>query len=92
MSTRGWWRTYFTDHPRYVRSSKGPRPPEVWANTLQDKIRVYCTKCLEQDVGHAIQEDEDHERRDPSFIKRTLDEIELACECFSFKPLILDVF
>ncbi|KAH9035831.1 hypothetical protein EDB84DRAFT_1659401 [Lactarius hengduanensis] len=76
-TTCGWWRKFFTDHPYYIRNSKA-RPPEVWANTIQDKIRVYCTKCLEQDVGRAMQEDEDCERRDLSFIKRTPDEIKLA--------------
>jgi hypothetical protein len=80
VSTCGWWRKYFTDHLLYVQNPKGPRPPEVWANTLQDKICVYCTKCLEQDIGCIMQGEEECERQDLSFFKRTPEEIKLACE------------
>jgi hypothetical protein len=58
MGRRSWFRDFFTDHPLFVATAKATRPDEVWANPSQDKIRVYCTHCLNYDIGAIVIEEE----------------------------------
>lgn len=81
---RGWWRSHFVDHPLYHKNeSKQSRSLDVWANVAQDKIKVFCKKCLEIRVGEIMQNEEDMARRDPGiFFPRTRDAIILSCAYF----------
>lgn len=58
MGKRAWFRAFYTDHPLFVATSRAHRPDEVWANTSQDKIRVYCTPCLVHEAGVIVLEEE----------------------------------
>lgn len=58
MGRRSWFREFFTDHPLFVVTVKAAQPEEVWANALQDKICIYCTPCLTNNIGAIILQEE----------------------------------
>lgn len=83
-------RDFFTYHPLYVRTTKADdRPPEIWGNpkpdgSRGDKVKLFCTPCLNDRVGQIIQvEESDHQAgRIPAM--RTRKEIERYCQHLHF--------
>ncbi|CAA7263740.1 unnamed protein product [Cyclocybe aegerita] len=65
---RGWWRTFFKDHPLYVVNSRAAdRPIEVWGNAAKDKIKVFCLGCLQHEVAVIQDHEFRHGEEDPNF-------------------------
>lgn len=50
---RKWYRDLFTDHPGYLTG----QPEAFLGSGSSAKAKVYCTKCLQQDITAALAED-----------------------------------
>ncbi|KAF9037773.1 ribonuclease H-like domain-containing protein [Panaeolus papilionaceus] len=77
-NARHWAREYFTDHPSYNRGRTNERPPEVWANKYQDKIRVICTLCLQDAIGAIATNEEARASSGENLIPRSNSDIKLS--------------
>ncbi|KAF9041599.1 ribonuclease H-like domain-containing protein [Panaeolus papilionaceus] len=77
-NARHWAREYFTDHPSYNRGRTNERPPEVWANKYQDKIRVICTLCLQDAIGAIATNEEERVSSGENLIPRSNSDIKLS--------------
>ena len=81
MAPHSWWCAHFTDHPFLKGAQKSKnKPPEVYATSHQDKVKLYCTQCLEHEIAWIIKEDEAQFQEGARKLIQSVDQVELLCE------------